>query len=316
LSITISAYLSDKLRLYSFGASHPFNSSRYDVFLRKFYETSIDRHVRVCDIVPADDCDLQLFHKAEYINFIKSASEKGTGYLDHGDTLAFKGMHEASSYVVGASICALKDIADKKTDIAFIPIGGLHHAKPMSAAGFCIYNDAAIGIYKAFELGFKKVMYMDIDAHFGDGVYHEFAQDERVLTFDWHQKDIFPGCPSYIDTQNLDPQRIKNNIGLSTGATNQDVEPYLKHMKKLISFHNPDLIILQAGADCLEKDPLAGLNMTASVHFSVANIVAKACKKQMGPKVLVLGGGGYDVNNTSHAWLACLKGLLCQAFQF
>ena len=120
------------------------------------------------------------FHDKDYVELVKKAGKTGNGYLDTGDTPAFRGIFEASSYVLGSTLKALGIVMRKNNGIehAFSPIGGLHHSKRFNAAGFCVFNDIGIAILEARrKYGIKKIAYIDIDAHHGDGVYYEFDDD-------------------------------------------------------------------------------------------------------------------------------------------
>lgn len=146
-----------QLTLYSFGPSHPLNSSR----ILKFYEL-LPRDFVFLDPVMAKEEEITLFHKKDYVEFVKRMSEKGFGYLDYGDTPAFKGVYEASAYVVGSTLRALDSILKGEVDHAFNPVGGLHHARRGSAAGFCVFNDIGVLFEVARKRGLNKILYIDI----------------------------------------------------------------------------------------------------------------------------------------------------------
>ncbi|MEM2713971.1 MAG: acetoin utilization protein AcuC [Candidatus Pacearchaeota archaeon] len=187
--------LDDKLRLYSFPA-HLFNSSRYDAFINAFNEYKREGKLEGIEIIKArkaSKSELLLFHTKEYIQFVKESSSRGYGLLDYGDTPAFPGCYEAGCYVVGAVLNAV-DAIFKKNQSAFVPIAGLHHAYPNSAAGFCIFNDIGIAInYSRKNYSIEKILYFDIDAHHGDGVFYSFIADPNLYIVDFHQMPLYPG---------------------------------------------------------------------------------------------------------------------------
>ena len=158
---------------YSFPNDHPLSSSRAEAFERLLNQSHLefDEDVKVYEPVMASESMILDFHNKEYVNFVKQMSEVGSGFLDFGDTPAFKGIFEASCYIVGTTLLGLDIIMKGEFEHAFTPIGGLHHARKDRAAGFCVFNDPALAILKTEKVyGLKKIMYVDIDAHHGDGV--------------------------------------------------------------------------------------------------------------------------------------------------
>src|SRR5688500_7369934 len=131
----------------------------------------------------SDERTLSSFHEKKYIDFVKESSITGSGYLDSGDTPSFRGVFDASLYVVVSTILALETVINKTNGIvhAFNPIGGLHHARRNAAGGFCVFNDIGIAIMHARKKhNLKKILYIDIDAHHGDGVFYEDRKSTRL----------------------------------------------------------------------------------------------------------------------------------------
>ena len=139
--MTVSVYVGEALAAYGFGHGHPFGSDRMGAFWKRMVERGLDKRVQVCEPVRAGREALLRFHTEEYVDRVIRASECGGGYLDFGDTPAFKGVYEAACTVVGSVLAALDRIMRGETDYAFVPIAGLHHARRDSAAGFCVFND-------------------------------------------------------------------------------------------------------------------------------------------------------------------------------
>ena len=146
----IAVFFGKELAEYGFGESHPFNSNRIYSFWSKFNSINLNKSDKIMIKKPesAQEEILLQFHDKKYIDLVKQYSKKGAGFLDHGDTPAFKGVFEASCYVVGSTIKALDLVMRKEEGIlhAFNPIGGLHHARRHSAGGFCVFNDIGIAI--------------------------------------------------------------------------------------------------------------------------------------------------------------------------
>jgi acetoin utilization protein AcuC len=256
------------------------------------------------------------FHDKDYVELVKKAGKIGNGYLDTGDTPAFRGAFEASSYVVGSTLKAF-DIVIRKTNgikHAFNPIGGLHHSKRTTAAGFCIFNDIGIAILEARRKhGIKKIAYIDIDAHHGDGVYYEFEDDPLLYIADIHEdgKFLYPGTGSEWETGIGDAEGTKLNIPLNPNSTDQDFIASFKRVEDFIDNKaKPELIILQCGADSLKYDPLTHLNLTYNSHKYAASKLHSLAHKHSNGRIVALGGGGYNKINIGDAWTAVVKAFI------
>src|SRR4030095_10766009 len=148
-----AVFFGEELAKYGFGESHPFNSNRLYSFWSKFCALNLDKSDQILIERPeiAKEDFILRFHDPEYIDLVKQSSKLGTGFLDLGDTPAYRGVFESSCYVVGTSIKALKIVMEKTGGIlhAFNPIGGLHHARRGSAGGFCVFNDIGVVVFFA-----------------------------------------------------------------------------------------------------------------------------------------------------------------------
>jgi acetoin utilization protein AcuC len=301
--------------LYSFPNGHPLNSRRTEEFGRSLSELAAKQNSPVSIVAPviSPEKDLELFHTKEYIDFVKHWSKSGTGYLDYGDTPSFKGVYEAALFTVGNSLNGLRMITDRKIDHFFNPVGGLHHARKDRAGGFCVFNDCSIAISKAInELGLKKVAYVDIDAHHGDGVYYGFEDDRRVIIADIHEdgRFLYPGTGSAVETGKGEAEGTKLNIPLPPGAGDDlFIEAFDKVMKFLESSPKPEFVFLQCGADGLEGDPLTHLKYSKAAHSYAARKLHEFAHKVCDGEILAMGGGGYNTVNVRDAWLAAVNEL-------
>ena len=218
-------FFGEELAKYGFGKSHPLNSDRIYAFWSKFTALKLDKstQIRIEKPVTVQEEAILEFHDKDYVEFIKKASKHGTGLLDLGDTPAFKGVFEASSYVVGTSLKAL-DLVMKKTDgilHAFNPIGGLHHARRGSAGGFCVFNDIGIvSIMARKKYDVDRIAYFDIDAHHGDGVYYEFEDDPMLFIADIHEDGcyLYPGTGNESEIGSGNAKGTKINIPLNINS--------------------------------------------------------------------------------------------------
>ncbi|CAM5254878.1 Acetoin utilization protein AcuC OS=Streptomyces glaucescens OX=1907 GN=SGLAU_19110 PE=3 SV=1 [Streptomyces glaucescens] len=184
---------------YDFGPGHPMDPVRLILTRRLVSALGLDREVEVVGAKPAGESTLRLVHREDYIEAVKAASADpraadGTYGIGTLDDPAFTGMHEVSSLIAGLSVGAAEAVWRGETQHAVNFAGGLHHAMPGGAAGFCIYNDASLAIARLLELGAERVAYVDVDVHHGDGVQAAFWEDPRVLTISLHEhpRTLFP----------------------------------------------------------------------------------------------------------------------------
>ena len=254
----------------------------------------------------ANDEELRLFHKEDYLQFVKRASELGNVFLDSGDTPAFKGCYESSALATGASLVAVDQVMSGEVTHAMNISGGLHHAHPGRASGFCIFNDPAVSIaYLKKKYGVKKVLYLDVDAHHGDGVMYGFYSDGGVLDIDFHEDGhhLFPGTGFTDEVGEGEGAGLKLNIPLPP-FTDDDL--YLPLFREIVPHavrrFSPDVLLLQCGADSHANDLLAHLQLTTKTYIEVAKIVQKLAHEVGNGHLVVFGGGGYNQANVARAW--------------
>ena len=249
--------------------------------------------------------ELLLFHTPEYLKILKEAdsgiipadgAEHGLGYSDNP---VFKGVFEWSALCAGASLQAAELVASGKADIAFNISGGLHHAMPERASGFCYINDAAIAIKYLAGLG-KRVAYVDIDAHHGDGVEAAFYDTDAVLTVSVHESGewLFPGTGAATDIGTGAGRGFSVNVPLPPFAGD---ELFLKAMDEVvvpvIEAFSPDILVTQLGVDTFDTDPITHLRLTTGGFEK-----ALSRFRSMNLPWVALGGGGYDIGNVARAW--------------
>ncbi|MEM3538627.1 MAG: acetoin utilization protein AcuC [Nitrososphaerales archaeon] len=310
----VGIFLGEASLKYSFPNDHPLKSSRVENFWKLLKEKLIDReNIKIIKPVIASEDILLLFHTKEYIDFVKKASEYGFGYLDFGDTPAFKGVFEAASYIVGSTLFGLDMIMRGELDHIFNPNGGMHHARRDRAAGFCVFNDAAIAIIHAKKTyNIKRILYVDIDAHHGDGVCYEFYDDPMVFTADIHEdgRYLYPGTGFSHETGSGEAIGTKLNIPLKPGSGDEEFKEAFTKVEEFAHRIKPELIIFQCGADGLKNDPLTHLNYTEEAHRYATKRLHSISHEICDGRIIALGGGGYNLDNVAKAWIEVVKGLL------
>ncbi|HEY8507819.1 MAG TPA: hypothetical protein VIL32_05635, partial [Steroidobacteraceae bacterium] len=224
MSATVAVVASERLARYGFPDGHPFGPDRFAAFLREFEARGLDKRVRPLEVRAATQEELASFHTPAYVEFVRERSAIGQGYLDSGDTPAYRGVFEAASDVVGAALNAMESIMSGASQRAFVPIGGLHHAARDRAAGFCVFNDCGIVIERLRKLHqLERIAYVDIDAHHGDGVFYAFEDDPQVIFADIHEdgRFLYPGTGGAHETGRGAAQGMKLNIPLPPGADDE-----------------------------------------------------------------------------------------------
>jgi acetoin utilization protein AcuC len=204
-------------------------------------------------------------------------------------------------------------ILDGRCRRGFVPIAGLHHARPDAAAGFCVFNDCGIAIRHLLARGLSPVAYVDIDAHHGDGVFYAFEDDPSVIGADMHEdgRFLYPGTGSAAQTGRGRAVGTKLNLPLSPGADDTAFEALWPAVIAHVSAFKPAAFVLQCGADSCAGDPLTHLRFSPrGAHGRAARELAALADELGHGRVLALGGGGYNRTNLAQAWTAVVEGLL------
>lgn len=292
---------------YGFPGNHPLKRQRYWATLEKMEKRGLFERENVVRIEakPASEDTLRLFHSEEHIEMVRTYSSIGRGYLDYGDTPAYKGVFEAALTVVGASVEAVDAIVKGRATHSLGIVGGLHHAGRDRSAGFCVFNDVAVAMTYLLEVrGLQRILYVDIDAHHGDGVYYSFQDDPRVWIGDIHQRGdtLYPGTGWEWETGVGEALNTKLNIPLPPGASDREL---LEAIERVVEFGEkaaPQIVLMQTGTDGLIHDPLTQLKYTLDGHQEAVMRIHDLAEKKCGEKLAVFGGGGYDIEGTSDAW--------------
>lgn len=302
---------------YDFGAGHPFTerSRALAVALLDAWRGDAADPLpldRVDRVVPASEERLLRFHSADYLDRVREyGADARRRPLDRGDTPSFPGCYEAAARLVGGTLTALEIARGTAGRSAFMPAGGLHHAGPERASGFCILNDVAVAIAEAFATGVSRAAYVDVDVHHGDGVMYGFYADGRLLDIDFHEsgRTLFPGTGDPLETGAGDGEGLKVNVALPPGAGDASFRRLFDRVvPALLREHRPELIVMQCGTDGHAGDALGHLEYT-TVSYAHAAGRLDAIARELGCGLLVTGGGGYDASNVARS-LALVGALL------
>ncbi len=303
-----SAFIySEQFEKYPYPESCPFNTSRAGKtrkVLKSMGMLAGGSRVDVCQ-EQANEQILEIFHTRKYIDVLKKTSEGAFDIealhmgLGTSDCPVFKGMYENSAIACGATVKGAEMIIQGQADVVFNPAGGLHHAHQERSSGFCYLNDVGIGCELLTKAG-KRVLYLDVDVHHGDGVQDFFYYRDDVMTVSFHEsgKTLFPGTGFEDEIGSGSGKGYSVNVPLPVGTYDQE---YMRVFKTvvvpLIEFYEPDVIVFELGADTLAGDPLARLYLTNNTYADIINILLKYNKP-----ILATGGGGYNIENTVRAW--------------
>jgi acetoin utilization protein AcuC len=298
---------------YDFGPSHPLTPRRFGPGIDLLRAVGAEPALAP---EPAPDDDLLMAHTAEYIAAVRRLSvdpfgppEAGIG--QGGDNPSFAGMHEAGAMVAGGSIQAMNAILRGDVEHAFHPGGGLHHAMPARASGFCIYDDPALSIALARRAGLR-VLYVDLDVHHGDGVQAIHWPDPGVMTISFHESGryLFPGSGFANELGEGTAAGTSINVPLEPFAGDEGWLPWVRSIPAAAAAaFGPDVIVSQHGCDSHVWDPLAHLRVTTTAMGRAARFVDELAHRYAGGRWLATGGGGYDAyrvvpRSWSHVWLA------------
>ena len=310
---TVNLYADGALAAYGFPDGHPLGIDRQAAFLAEAEAQGLlSRAVRGNSRDAARE-ELELFHTADYIEYVFQAEGRGIRVLDGGDTPVFPGVYEASAHVVGAALDGLRQIMEGNCAHTLQPIGGLHHAARDGAAGFCVFNDLGI-VVEALrrEYGISRVGYVDIDVHHGDGVFYAFENDPELIFADVHQhsKTLYPGTGRTDEVGKGSARGTKLNIELLPGAGDHEFAEVWPQVEGHFKKHRPEFYIFQCGADGLEGDSLASLRYSEKTHALAARQLIALANDHAKGRIMAFGGGGYNRTNLAKAWNAVLRELL------
>ncbi|MFC5834306.1 acetoin utilization protein AcuC [Nonomuraea insulae] len=297
----------DALTSYNFGPSHPLAPVRVELTMALARELGVLDKVEMAGCVPASDDELALVHERDYIEAVKRVSASGLPDFGAGlgtsDNPAFAGVHEASALIAGASLAAARSVWEGSAEHAVNIAGGLHHAMPAQASGFCVYNDPALAIAWLLKQGAGRIAYVDVDVHHGDGVQTVFYDDPRVLTISLHEspRTLFPGT-GFPEETGADGTAV--NVALPAGSGDSGwLRAFHAVVPPLLHEFGPEILVTQHGCDSHALDPLANLMLSVDGQRAAYAALHRLAHETAGGRWIATGGGGYElVQVVPRAW--------------
>jgi acetoin utilization protein AcuC len=291
-------------RTYDHGPQHPLRPERVLLTWSLIHALGLDALPNVVRSAsePADDATIELVHTDAFVDATRRAGHGEDGDWARfgygpGDNPIFDRMHEAGAAVVGGSVRAAEVVWNGEGEHAFNAAGGLHHAMPDRASGFCVYDDPAIAIAWLLAHGAERVAYVDVDVHHGDGPQFIFYDDPRVLTCSIHEfsPSFFPGTGDVSERGGPHAEGTAINVPL---ASNTSEDAWLEAFKAVVPAavrrFAPDVLVTQLGCDTHVTDPLAGLRLTTRAYRETAAELHALAHEAAGGRWVATGGGGYQ----------------------
>ena len=314
MSDSVAIVWDEALRAYDFGPGHPLAPIRVQLAMQLAREFGLLQAPSVevlTPVVPATIEQISEVHDLEYIAAVQRASLNPLDVdpvrgLGTPDDPAFAGMHDASALVAGATLMAAQAVHSGRVQHAVNIAGGLHHAMPDSAAGFCIYNDIGVAIAWLLAQGVERIAYIDVDVHHGDGVQAMFYDDPRVLTVSLHESPLtlFPGTgfPEEIGGPGALGSAV--NVALPAGTGDQGwLRAFHAVVPDVLEAFAPQVIVSQHGCDTHLDDPLAHLALTVDGQRMSYESIHRWAHRYAEGRWIAVGGGGYEwVDVVPRAW--------------
>ncbi|GAB2269783.1 Histone deacetylase 6 [Dionaea muscipula] len=307
---------------YYYGQGHPMKPHRIRMAHNLIVHYSLHRRLEVNRPFPASAADIRRFHSDDYVEFLSSVSPESldsssssssaaaAAPTDHTysrhlkrfnvgeDCPVFPGLFPFCQASAGGSIGAAVKLNRGDADIAINWAGGLHHAKKAEASGFCYVNDIVLGILELLKVH-RRVLYIDIDVHHGDGVEEAFYTTDRVMTVSFHKfGDFFPGTGHIKDIGAGSGKHYSLNVPLNDGIDDASFRGLFQPViQKVMNVYQPDAVVLQCGADSLSGDRLGCFNLSVKGHADCLRFL-----RSFNVPLMVLGGGGYTIRNVARCW--------------
>jgi acetoin utilization protein AcuC len=306
MSESVLLVWSEELLTYDLGATHPMAPGRLEFTMALAHDLGVlaGGETRIAAPHRASDDVLHLVHEPAYVAAVRAAGRHpllavpDPFGLGSDDNPVFDGIHDASALVTGATVDAAMAVRSGAAQHAVNLAGGLHHAMPARASGFCIYNDSAVAIAALLADGVQKVAYVDLDAHHGDGVEAAFYRDPRVLTISLHESGYtaFPGTGFPGESGHGAAEGTAVNVALPPGTGDAGwLRAFHAVVSPLVRAFEPQILVTQLGCDTHRLDPLAHLDVSVDAHRHSYAALHRLAHEVTGGRWVAVGGGGYEI---------------------
>ena len=298
---------SEIYRRSSYGARHPLAIPRVSTVIDLCRALGWLPDEVYIDSPRATPAQLSRFHDPAYVEAVQAVEQSQKATPEHRERFnlgrngnpIYPEIFRRPATAAGGSIRAGRLLADP--GVIYHPAGGTHHGRPDRASGFCYFNDPALAILSLLDRGLQRVLYLDVDAHHGDGVQDAFHNDTRVLTVSVHETGRWPMGAGHAPGLGALDDRAggqARNLPVPAGFNDSEMDYVLEAgLLPLAEDFKPEAVVLQCGADALEEDPLSRLSLSNRALWRVAEAV-----RRLAPRVLVLGGGGYNPWSVGRCW--------------
>jgi acetoin utilization protein AcuC len=291
----------ESLTAYDFGPAHPMSPIRVDLTMRLARDLGVLDRLETVEAPMADDSLVATVHEPALIEAVKRAGADPAGFepaygLGSDDNPVFADMHRAAAHVVGATTEACRRVWTGESRHSVSICGGLHHAMPDRASGFCVYNDVAVGLVWLLDQGAQRIAYVDVDVHHGDGVERIFYDDPRVLTISLHEtgQALFPGTGFPTDSGGPDAEGTAVNVPLPPGTSDAGwLRAFHAVVPPLVREFRPEVLVTQHGCDSHRDDPLADLMLSVDGQRASYLALHDLAHEVADGRWVATGGGGY-----------------------
>jgi len=301
---------------HSCGFAHPESPERLAVIYEMLENPLMSWKFTEIEPREASHQEIEAIHTPAYVEFVAGTAGKRSVYLDP-DTSTNADSYETAKLAVGGLCNAIDAVMDGDVDNAFAfvrPPG--HHAEKDTAAGFCIFNNVAIGAMHAMsKYKLKRILIVDWDLHHGNGTQHSFYSDPRVLYFSTHQYPYYPGTGSLQEIGRGQGEYYTVNIPLSTGhGDGSYIKIFRKILKPLALEFNPELVLLSAGFDTYFQDPLGGMQVTPDGYAAMTRVLLNIADACCHGRLVAVLEGGYHLTGLMRSVKAVLQEMLDETY--
>lgn len=297
---------SDELTRYSWGAGHPMGPGRVASAMSLAGALGLLEGADIAGPDPLDEDLLRTVHSEDYLAAVRSGVAQPAFGLGTEDNPLVPGMHEIAATVAMGTVAAARAVWTGEVDRAVNIAGGLHHAMPSATSGFCVYNDCGVAIAWLKAQGARRIAYLDIDAHHGDGVQKMFYDDPDVLTISLHESPVhlFPGTGYAAEIGGRGAQGSAVNVALPPGTDDAGwLRAFDATVPPVLEAFGADILISQHGCDSHADDPLTDLSLSLDAMVASYARVAELAEEHCHGRWVATGGGGYATDTVvPRAW--------------